>query len=312
MLHLPCVVADVYRLDSCLGHGGSGHVYKAVHTEDAQSYAVKVARRKKNSSLSHEAHVLRQLQGLPDFTTLHQFVQNDLYDVLVLDLCGCSVQATFNVSQRRISLQETVLLGIQVLRRLESLHSLGYIHRDVTPANLLNATTDEKDTVYLVDFGLATRFIDRKTNLHKKIEEGRRFIGTPPFASIRAHLGIRQSRRDDLEGLGYVLLYLVKGKLPWSYPHGSSEEVKRRYILQMKQSISVDSLCEGLPPAFRLYVQYCRSLEYEDKPDYDYLRRLLCASLCKDTSTVLCDDIIDESATPTTSAGAAVFGRFSL
>eukprot|EP00928_Gymnodinium_smaydae_P044152 TRINITY_DN29474_c0_g1_i1.p1 TRINITY_DN29474_c0_g1~~TRINITY_DN29474_c0_g1_i1.p1 ORF type:complete len:279 (+),score=23.33 TRINITY_DN29474_c0_g1_i1:121-837(+) len=196
-----------------------------------------------------------------------------------------SMQTILNVSKSTFSVHATINLGIEVLCRLQSLHSIGYVHRDVTPANLLSATACGcvSNTVYLVDFGLATRFQDSKTKLHKQLEEGKKFVGTPRFASIGGHSGLRQSRRDDLQALGYVLVYLAKGRLPWNHVQGSAKEVRAK-IFQMKQSISVETLCRGLPTCFRAYVQYCSSLKFEERPDYDYLRRLLNEGLVKRSS----------------------------
>eukprot|EP00928_Gymnodinium_smaydae_P099422 TRINITY_DN9476_c0_g2_i6.p1 TRINITY_DN9476_c0_g2~~TRINITY_DN9476_c0_g2_i6.p1 ORF type:complete len:326 (+),score=24.02 TRINITY_DN9476_c0_g2_i6:128-1105(+) len=316
IISVPCTVAGVYRLHKCLGKGSFGQVYAGTHTESGQEYAVKVARRSDNSSLCHESEVLKQLQGFKGFTTVHRFEQDEFYDILLLDLCAMSLQATFNVCHKIFIPQVTVKIGIEALCRLESLHSIGYTHRDITPANLLRASACSEQ-VYLVDFGLATPFLDTETKLHKKYKEGRKFVGTPRFASIGAHLGIRQSRRDDLEALGYVLAYLVKGKLPWNHvPEGSTEE-KRANILRSKQSTSIEALCDGLPQGFCSYMQYCRSLKFEEKPDYDYLRRVLSGhpleSVRDDRSSKKMNALDGDSAvTPSTTAGTVVLGRFSL
>eukprot|EP00928_Gymnodinium_smaydae_P097477 TRINITY_DN8842_c0_g1_i1.p1 TRINITY_DN8842_c0_g1~~TRINITY_DN8842_c0_g1_i1.p1 ORF type:complete len:313 (+),score=23.50 TRINITY_DN8842_c0_g1_i1:139-1077(+) len=302
-LRLPCKVADVYQLTSRLGKGSYGQVYRATHTGNAQTYAVKVAPRDRDANLKHEARLLEKLQRFSGFTTVHGFVKDELYDILVIELCGMSMQTILNVSNSLFGIRETINLGIEVVCRLESLHSIGYIHRDVTPANLLSATTCACTRVYLVDFGFATRFQESKTKTHKQFEEGKRFVGTPRFASVNAHLGIRQSRRDDLQALGYVLVYLAKGTLPWSHLMGTAKEVRAK-ILQMKQSISVETLCHGLPACFSAYMRYCQSLEFEETPDYDHLRRLLSEGLAEQEDEAF--------VVPTTAVGPVALGRFSL
>ena len=166
------------------------------------------------------------------------------------------------------------MLADQMLARLEFIHSKNFIHRDMKPDNFLIGLSKKSNIVHIIDFGLAKKFNDPKTNAHIPYKDGKSLTGTARYASINTHLGIEQSRRDDLEGLGYVLLYLLKGSLPWQGLPARSKKEKYTKILQVKTDTSVDVLCRGHPNEFMIYLNYCRNLGFEDKPDYSYLRRM--------------------------------------
>jgi uncharacterized protein YukJ len=87
-------------------------------------------------------------------------------------------------------------------------------------------------------------------------------------------LGYEQSRRDDLEGLGYVLIYFLRGKLPWQGLPAKTKKEKYDKIKEKKQNTTIEELCKGFPEEFTKYLNYCRSLNFEDKPCISDLRRL--------------------------------------
>ena len=128
--------------------------------------------------------------------------------------------------------------------------------------------------VYIIDFGLAKRYRDPKTHVHIMYRENKHLTGTPRYASINNHLGIEQSRRDDLESLGYVFMYFLRGSLPWQGLRANTKKQKYQKIMEKKMATPIDLLCKGFPDEFRVYFEYCRALRFADKPDYSYLRRL--------------------------------------
>lgn len=172
------------------------------------------------------------------------------------------------------------------------MHQQNFLHRDIKPENFLlgpsMAKLDESDFdesawkhqfVYMIDFGLSCSFVLPNSNEHIPFKRNKTFTGTNRYASVSAHHGFEQSRRDDLESLGFMLINLAKGKLPWeglSYESNSPYdfEKKRLLILGKKVDTSIEELCSNLPTEFELYMMYCRSLEFEVKPDYSYLRSL--------------------------------------
>ena len=130
-------------------------------------------------------------------------------------------------------------------------------------------------SVYLIDFGLAKRYRDPRTLTHIPYRENKSLTGTARYASLSTHLGIEQSRRDDLESLGYLMVYFLKGRLPWQGIQAVDKEDKYANILAKKRTTTIESLCTDLPPEFALYFNYVRSLGFEERPDYTYARKIL-------------------------------------
>ncbi|KAF1993297.1 casein kinase I isoform delta [Amniculicola lignicola CBS 123094] len=193
------------------------------------------------------------------------------YYVLVHDLLGPSLEDLFNYCGRKFSLKTVLLLADQLISRTEYIHAKSFIHRDIKPDNFLMGIGRQGNVVYAIDFGLAKDY--REAERYKGLQ-GRQFDGTRRYASINNHNGIEQSRRDDLESLGYVLVYFARGSLPWQGLKAATEEGRNERIKEMKISLSAKDLCRDLPVEFATYINYTRSLDFDNKPDYSYLRDL--------------------------------------
>merc|ERR1719450_995482 len=193
---------------------------------------------------------------------------------MVLDLLGPSLEDLFNYCNRTFKLKTVLLLASQLLTRLEFIHTKSFIHRDVKPDNFLIGPNRLSHVVHIIDFGLAKRYRDPRTHRHIPYREHKNLTGTARYASINTHIGIEQSRRDDLESLGYVLMYFIRGSLPWQGLKANTKKQKYERIMDRKMSTSTEQLCKGFPSEFRSYFEYCRSLRFEDRPDYAYLKRL--------------------------------------
>ena len=135
-------------------------------------------------------------------------------------------------------------------------------------------TGKDSSQVYMIDFGLAKKYKDPRNNQHIPYREGKNLTGTARYASISTHMGIEQSRRDDLEGLGYVLMYFLRGTLPWQGLSGNNKGEKYQRIMDRKINTSLEDLCQGYPAEFVSYLSYNRSLRFEERPDYSYLKRM--------------------------------------
>lgn len=140
---------------------------------------------------------------------------------------------------------------------------------------MLHAGLGKKaNQVHIIDFGLAKKYRDPKTHIHIPYRENKNLTGTARYASINTHLGIEQSRRDDMESLGYVMMYFLRGSLPWQGLKAATKRQKYEKISEKKMSTPIEVLCKGYPMEFVTYFQYCRSLRFDDKPDYSYLRKM--------------------------------------
>jgi len=228
----------------------------------------------RNPMLMYEAKLLRHLQGVTGFCNVHYSFSEGNYNVMVMDLLGPSLESLFNKCGRKFSLKTVLMIADQMLYRVEYLHSKNYIHRDIKPDNFLIGDTAGSNIVHMVDFGLAKKYRGRTTQQHIPYREGRGLTGTAAYASINAHRGIEQSRRDDLEAVGYVLMYFNRGQLPWQGCRAATPADRYRKIMECKMSTPIETLCKGHPAVFAAYLVYCRSLRFEDRPDYPYLRRL--------------------------------------
>lgn len=210
------------------------------------------------------------IQGVPKF---YGYGECKEYHYLIMELLGPNLVELFNFcGNRKFTLSTVCMVAIQMLNRIEYFHKNHFVHRDIKPENFVIGCGEKSNIIYLIDFGLCKRYKDPKTHQHTPYREGRLLTGTARYVSINTHLGIEQSRRDDLESIGYLLIFFLKGSLPWQ---GLKTNVdKYNKIMEKKLQIPTEVLCYGLPDELGYYLNYCKSLRYEDRPDYDYLRGL--------------------------------------
>jgi serine/threonine protein kinase len=193
---------------------------------------------------------------------------------MFMQLLGPNLEHLFNNSGRKFKLTTVLLLGIQIINLLKDLHNIHYIHRDIKPSNFLIGRGGDIDQIYIMDFGLSRKYIRKKK--HIKHRTDRSLVGTARYASCNMHKGIEPSRRDELESVGYMLIYFLRGKLPWQ---GIPKERGKKHINVIgnkKINTDMNDLCYGIPDCFKHYTTYCKSLEFDADPDYDYLCGLFC------------------------------------
>eukprot|EP00817_Percolomonadidae_sp_ATCC50343_P003072 CAMPEP_0117422572 /NCGR_PEP_ID=MMETSP0758-20121206/3384_1 /TAXON_ID=63605 /ORGANISM="Percolomonas cosmopolitus, Strain AE-1 (ATCC 50343)" /LENGTH=246 /DNA_ID=CAMNT_0005205271 /DNA_START=158 /DNA_END=895 /DNA_ORIENTATION=+ len=204
---------------------------------------------------------------------VHWYGSEGDYNIMVLDLLGPSLEDLFTFCGRKFTLKTVLLLADQMLSRIEYLHSRDFLHRDIKPDNFLMGSGKKGHHVYMIDFGLAKRYRDSKTRIHIPHRDNKRLTGTARYASINTHIGIEQSRRDDLEAIAYVLMYFLRGALPWQGLRAKTKNEKYERISQKKITTPIETLCAGFPIELAKYLKYARSLRFEEKPDYVRCRK---------------------------------------
>lgn len=209
--------------------------------------------------------------GIPN---IHWYGAEGDYNVMVIDLLGPSLEELFSLCNRKFSLKTLLMLADQMISRVEYVHAHSFVHRDIKPDNFLVGLAENTNQVYIIDFGLSKKYRDAKTQQHIQFKERPGSLtGSARYASINTHLGNEQSRRDDLEAMGYVLMYFYWGSLPWQSVKAPSKKERNDKILETKMSERFTS--DHIPGEFITFLNYCRSLRFEDAPDYSYLRQLL-------------------------------------
>lgn len=268
-------VGKKYRLGRKIGSGSFGDIYLGTNMTTGEEVAIKLESVKtKHPQLLYESKIYRILHGGLGIPNVRWYGIEGDYNVMVLDLLGPSLEDLFNYCGRRFQLKTVLMLADQLLGRLEYVHTKSFIHRDVKPDNFLIGLGKRQSVIHIIDFGLAKKYRDPRSHQHIPYRENKNLTGTARYASINTHIGIEQSRRDDLESLGYVLMYFIRGSLPWQGLKANTKKQKYERIMDRKMSTSTEQLCKGYATEFRSYFEYCRSLRFEDRPDYAYLKRL--------------------------------------
>jgi serine/threonine protein kinase len=235
---------------------------------------VKIERLSSRSpQLIYESKVLKQIQGGSGIPILKWAGIEGNHTMMILELLGPNIEDLFNMCSRKFSLKTVLMVADQLLTRIEYIHSKSFIHRDIKPENFLVGLGGKSSLIYIIDFGLSKKFRDPKTLKHIEYKEGKHLTGTARYASINTHAGIEPSRRDDLQSIAYVLLYLLKGALPWQGMNASSRLEKYKFIMDKKVAVSDEELCRGLPNEFKEFLQYSKQLGFDDCPDYEMSRR---------------------------------------
>lgn len=286
-------MGNKYRIGRKIGSGSFGDIYLGTNIISGEEIAIKLESVKaKHPQLEYEARVYKSLAGGVGIPFVRWFGTECDYNAMVLDLLGPSLEDLFNFCNRKFSLKTVLLLADQLISRIEYIHAKSFIHRDIKPDNFLMGIGKRGNQVNVIDFGLAKKYRDPKTHFHIPYRENKNLTGTARYASINTHLGVgmfskspacmpqhtnfytEQSRRDDMESLGYVMLYFCRGSLPWQGLKAATKKQKYDRIMEKKMTTPTEVLCRGFPNEFAIYLNYTRSLRFDDKPDYSYLRKI--------------------------------------
>lgn len=260
-----------------IGEGTFGKVFIGFNTSTKIPIAVKALKSEKVNpkKYKNEIDILRDLKNEKYFPRIFHSEFNKNNKIIIESLHGPNLIKLLDFCKGKFPMYTILSIAIELLKRLEALHKNGILHKDIKPSNIVfgNFSTqkiDEKDSLYLVDYGLSTKYIDENKN-HYQYLINRRFVGTVKFASRHALNTERYSRRDDLESLIYVLVYLYKGKLPWQNlqnEYGSPEKYEkiRDYICD----INLDDLFKDMPKVFQFIYKNICALEFEEEPPYEF------------------------------------------
>ncbi|KAH9475355.1 Casein kinase I isoform epsilon [Psilocybe cubensis] len=306
--------AGKYRLEEEIANGGCGTVFLGVHTVAGKEVAIKLEpattpgstpSSTRNTPLKQESKLYKTLMGGTGIPWIMWSGRQGDYNVMIIDLLGPSLEDLFKRCNRHFSLKTVLLLADQLISRIEFIHTNSIVHRDIKPANFVMGTGKAAHMVNVIDFGLAKRFRDARTSAHIPYKQDDvHGVGTSLFAAINTHLGVESSRRDDLESLAYMLIYFLRGTLPWrklrapttppplSLPSSPSLTPSGAAALQNQHQNTYNpvsatwdlirdakiahepTLTAGLPPEFDVLYRYARGLEFDDLPDYEGLRAL--------------------------------------
>ena len=264
-----------YIITRYINSGSFGDVFEGKHKKTGELVALKIPikndERDGLDSLLEEAKVYKIISDRENGVAQMKVIKNNNRKIIVMDLLGPSLEELIN-QHKKFSLKTVISLAISMISVIKHIHNKGFIHRDIKPDNFTLGYTDPTK-LFCIDFGLARKYIKRNGE-HIPFTDDKKFCGTARYASIASHIGHEQSRKDDLESIGYLLVYLYKEKLPWQGIKHKDKNKKYELIGEKKQKISVEELCSDMPKEFTIFLKYVRNLDFDEKPHYSALKKM--------------------------------------
>ena len=279
-------INDTYTilLNRKIGNGSFGQIYQCLNVKTNEIYACKLeSKNELNPQLYHESKIMKIMKNCTGFPACYIFCCTEQDKIIVMDYLGANLVTIMNkLPNKKYTVKTALMIMIQCLERLKSLHDKGIIHRDMKPENFVIGRKNKERAIYLIDFGLSKKYIN-DNNIHISMKTDRNMIGTVRYISMNTHQGFEQSRRDDLESLIYIIIYFIKGELPWQKIKYKSKSEKYNRIFEMKKKTTENGgeLYENLPSEIQTIMEYILGLEFTEKPNYSMLKNAIEIILAK-------------------------------
>ncbi|CAD8211376.1 unnamed protein product [Paramecium octaurelia] len=267
------IIQGRFSISQKIGEGSFGQVYKVIDQKSGdQVMAMKVEVEEEDySMLEKEIKVLIEMRKKTGFPQIKFYGQEKRFTYCIMTMLGKNLESVVRKCGGNFELGTSLKIAIQMIDRIETLHNCRFLHRDIKPDNFVLEAGPSPKLIYLIDFGLSKHYINSKGDHIQYIKKAG-LIGTARYASISAHDEMEQGRKDDLESIGYVLIYLASGTLPWMNLQIEQKDLKYAKIHHMKKTIKPDVLCAKLPRCFTKFMQDVRGYEFKQQPNYQLLK----------------------------------------
>lgn len=269
------LINNKYKIIEKIGEGSFGNIFKAFNTRKRENVVIKIESIIGGTKLlKHETIIYQYLKDTPGVPKIKWYGKDDLNYYMVLELLGPSLEK-LKAKLGGFSLRMTLTIGLKIIKLLKNIHEKGLVHRDVKPDNFLFGQNDNTE-LYIIDFGFCKSFIENDAHIPLKKMNG--LIGSLSFASINAHDCNELSRRDDIQSLAYMLIYLFHGSLPWQTLSIPNPKERNQIIKEYKIGIQRHP---DIHPVFKYYLEKAIRISFEETPNYDDFTFILESELKK-------------------------------